>query len=33
MLILYSDMMTTGEKRQSQVQKSREGDKEDVAVE
>ena len=32
MLILYSDLMATSEKRQSQVQRSREGNKEDVAV-
>ena len=32
MLILYSHMMATGEKWQSQVQRSREGDKDDVAV-
>ena len=32
MLILYSDMMATGQKWQSQVRNSGEGDKVDVAV-
>ena len=32
LLILYSDMMATGEEWQSQVQRSREGDTEDVAM-